>query len=162
MRTRILLIGDDPSVRQAIGKVLASSGFEVLPAANCQEAALRFPYEEIDLVLLDLDRPLVSGWDVFGRLACEYPLVPIVVLTALSGLSQTALDAGASALMEKPIEALLLLSTVDALLHEAADLRACGRSRYPEPIMFVRTGGAQPNGSLRKGYPRNHFKLNPI
>ncbi len=74
MKPRLLLVDDDPTVREMIGRVLTEAGYLVLLAANGQEALDFASATEVDLVLLDLNMPVKNGWDTFERLTTENPL----------------------------------------------------------------------------------------
>ena len=65
MKKSVLVVDDDAAVRQAVRKVLQGAGYEVAAACDGEEAVVQFVPEQIDLVLLDLNLPLRSGWDVF-------------------------------------------------------------------------------------------------
>jgi DNA-binding response OmpR family regulator len=120
---RILLVDDDPTVRDSLSDVLVSEGYLVIPAENGQEAldlVTRFP---VDLALLDLNMPVKNGWDTFERLTAEHPLVPIIIATARPNQLFTALNAGAGALLEKPMDIPALLRTMEKLLAETAEQR---------------------------------------
>lgn len=132
MKARVLIVDDDAAVRESVARVLGASGYEVAAASDGQEAVLRFEPDQVDLVLLDLNLPDESGWDVFERLTTRYPFVPIIIITGLSDQYPTALAAGASALMEKPIEVPVLLKTMDELMAEPKEARLrrmCGHQQ---------------------------------
>jgi len=119
----ILLVDDDPSVREMVGRVLAGEGYLVLCAANGAEALAIATANRIDLVLLDLHMPGQSGWDTFADLTSQNPLVAVIIITARSNQFFTSLAAGAGALLEKPLDFPTLLRTVRALLAESAEAR---------------------------------------
>ena len=75
------------------------------------------------MLLLDLNLPSQSGWDVFERLTTRYPLVPVMIITGMPNQYSTAVAAGVSALMEKPVEATALLRTITAVLAERNETR---------------------------------------
>ncbi len=104
MKPRVLIIDDDASVRESLGKVLRGAGYEVTTAADGEEAVTRFVPAQTDLVLLDLNLPFQSGWDVFERLTTQQPTMPLIIITGMPDQYQTARAAGVGALMEKPIE----------------------------------------------------------
>jgi DNA-binding response OmpR family regulator len=62
--------------------------------------------------------PEKNGWDTFEKLTLKHPLVPVVIITARSNQLFTALNAGAAALMEKPLDFPKLLATIQDLLTE--------------------------------------------
>ena len=66
---RVLVVDDEPMVREVLSRYLRRDGFEVATAADGEEALVRFGETEPDLVLLDLMLPRVDGYEVFRRLA---------------------------------------------------------------------------------------------
>jgi DNA-binding response OmpR family regulator len=120
---RILLVDDDPTVRDSLNDVLVSEGYFVIPAENGQVALDLAARSSVDLVLLDLNMPVKNGWDTFERLTAEHPLVPIIIATARPNQLFTALNAGVGALMEKPMDIPTLLRTMEKLFAESAEKR---------------------------------------
>ena len=90
---------------------------------RAQEATVKFVPDEIDIVLLDLNLRSHSGWDVFEQLTTQHPLIPIVNITGLPNQYQTALGAGAGALIEKTIEVESLIKIKDELVSEPEEVR---------------------------------------
>ena len=120
---RILLVDDDPTVRDSLNDVLVAEGYIVIPAENGQQALDLANQLPVDLVLLDLNMPVKNGWDTFERLTAEHPLIPIIIVTARPNQLFTALSAGAGALLEKPMDIPTLLRTMEKLLAETAEQR---------------------------------------
>jgi len=120
---RILLVDDDPTVRDSLNDVLEAEGYFVIPAENGQQALDLANKSPVDLVLLDLNMPVKNGWDTFERLTREYPLIPVIIVTARPNQLFTALGAGAGALLEKPMDIPALLRTIEKLLAETAEQR---------------------------------------
>lgn len=124
MKTRVLLVDDDPGVAAAVGDMLSSEGYEVVYARNGREAVDDFPtHGQIGLVLLDLCMPEMGGWDTFERLTAIDPLLPIIVITARPDQKQLAEAAGVGALMEKPLNIPRLLEIMRTLLAESPEER---------------------------------------
>jgi CheY-like chemotaxis protein len=123
MKKRILVVDDDESVRMSLKKVLEGAGYEVVLAGGGLEAATRFEPERIDLLLLDLNLPNQSGWDVFEQLTTHYPFVPVIIITGLPNQQRVAKAAGVGALFEKPVEAAALLTRMEELLAEPPKMR---------------------------------------
>lgn len=119
----ILLVDDDPSVREMVGRVLIDEGYLVLRAASGPEALRIAATAKIDLVLLDLNMPGQGGWDTFERLTSADPLLSVVIITARPQQLFTAVNAGVGALMEKPLNFAELLETMRDLLAEPAEAR---------------------------------------
>jgi len=129
MKKRVLVVDDDAAVRQALKRVLETAGYEVGLAQDGEEATTQFLPQQTDLLLLDLNLPSQSGWDVFERLTTRYPLVPVIIITGMPNQYSTAVAAGISALIEKPVEATALLKTVGEVLSERNEerlRRMCG------------------------------------
>lgn len=122
-RRRILLVDDDAGVRGSLGNLLVSEGFLVIPAVDGLQALELIKTTAIDLVLLDLNMPRKNGWEAFERLSADYPLVPVIIVTARPNQLFTALGAGAGALLEKPLNIPTLLHTMEQLLAEPAETR---------------------------------------
>lgn len=120
---RLLLVDDDPGVRESLGRLLETEGYEVLRAGNGLEAAAVVQSTWVDLVLLDLNMPGRNGWDTFEQFTREHPLLPVVIITARANQFFTALSAGAGALLEKPLDIPTLLRTVARLLSESDTTR---------------------------------------
>ena len=80
---RILLVDDDPTVRDSLSNVLVAEGYSVLPAENGQQALELANQLPVDLALLDLNMPRKSGRDVLGEIKSSEELkrIPVVVLT---------------------------------------------------------------------------------
>jgi DNA-binding response OmpR family regulator len=118
---RILLVDDDPTVRDSLKDVLTGEGYCVIAAGNGQEAldlADRLP---VDLAVLDLNMPVKNGWDALQQLTFDHPLIPIIIATARQDQLFAALGAGAGALLEKPLDIPVLLRTMAKLLAESAE-----------------------------------------
>jgi DNA-binding response OmpR family regulator len=122
-RKRVLLVDDDPAVRDSLGNVLVSEGYQVVPAENGEQALELANKVPVDLALLDLNMPVKNGWATFEELIGSRPLLPVIIITARANQVFTALSAGAGALMEKPMDIEALLNTMTALLNEPAEQR---------------------------------------
>ncbi len=80
-KQKILLVDDDPAIRQILCRLLVDEDYLVETAANGVEA-LETIDDSIDLVLLDLNMPVKDGWDTFEALSFKYPWLPIILITA--------------------------------------------------------------------------------
>ncbi len=120
---RILLVDDDPTVRDSLKDVLLAEGYLIVPAEDGQQALDLANESAVDLVLLDLSMPVKNGWDTFEQLTREHPFIPVIIVTARPNQLFTALGAGAGALLEKPMDIRTLLQTMAKLLAETADQR---------------------------------------
>jgi len=124
MKTKVLLVDDDVSVVVALTGMLIGEGYDVIQAFNGHEALDSFHAAGgADIVLLDLCMPVRGGWDTFERLSEINPFLPIIVITARPEQYPTAAAARVAALMEKPLDVPLLLTTMRSLLSEPVDMR---------------------------------------
>jgi DNA-binding NtrC family response regulator len=137
MKKHVLIVDDDAAVREATKRVLETAGYEVALAHDGEEAAAQFLPERTDLLLLDLNLPSQSGWDIFERLTTRYPLVPLIIITGMPNQYPTAVAAGVSALMEKPIEPAALLKTMSDVLAEGGETRLNRMCGFQEDGRFV-------------------------
>jgi CheY-like chemotaxis protein len=139
---KVLVVDDDPSVRESLGKVLKGAGYEVALATDGDEAVRRFESEHVDLMLLDIGLPIKSGWEAFERITRRDPVLPMIIITGQTGQYKTAVAAGVGALMEKPLDAPKLLETMQELLAEPKKSRLrrlCGQSRSTRHIPSAST-----------------------
>jgi CheY-like chemotaxis protein len=126
VRLLILLAERDPYSAGVADSFLKTEGFETLVVLDAEEAETRFDERSPDLAIVDL---LVSGGDGYNlcRTLKERGNSPVLAVSALESREE-ALDAGADAFLQKPIEGLQLVSTVKDLLGSSAYLRGSGRS----------------------------------
>ena len=141
MTKRILLVDDDRSIRESLSKILRAENYEVVLGENGQEAIEKHGVENIDLLILDLnvDAPgVTNAWAAsLERLIGIHPLLPVVVITGRSNQRGVAESAGADALMEKPLDVLLLLQTIRELLIEPMESRARRASKRDPSFRYV-------------------------
>jgi DNA-binding NtrC family response regulator len=123
MNKRILLADDDSSVRDSLKKVLQEAGYEVICAIDGEDAERKATSQPVDLLLLDLDMPGQNGWNVFGVINSQNPLLPVVIISGLINQANADLMPGVSAFLEKPIEVPVLLKTIQELLEESVQAR---------------------------------------
>ena len=134
---RILVVDDDRSVRQMLARVLVGEGYAVQVAADGAEAVEMAVASRFDLVLLDLNMPLKSGWDTFEALTSRNPLMPIIVITARPNQVFTALGSGVGALLEKPLDFPKLVQTVSNLIAEPVALRLARMAGRPAQFHYL-------------------------
>ena len=147
MKKRILLVDDDYSIRRLLFRVLTGERYQVLSAANGEEAMELANGNRVDLMLLDLKLAGQSGWDTFKQLTTQNPFLPVVIITARPNQLFRAAASGAAALMEKPLDLPKLLRTIHDLLSEPPEIRRARLSgqaaefRYLPPTPQERGAG---------------------
>lgn len=112
-RQPILVIDDDPAIRDTVSDVLAFEGYEVVTAANGAEALAVLDETTPCLILLDMRMPVLDGWG-FAEQARDRGLdVPILVLTAARSARVWAEEIGATDYLAKPFDLDSLLAAVE-------------------------------------------------
>lgn len=81
MSRSILVIDNEPTVREVLAAMLRTAGMEVRVATHGQEAIAQARTAQPDLVLLDVQLPGVSGWEVLECLRREFPGLPVVMMS---------------------------------------------------------------------------------
>jgi two-component system chemotaxis response regulator CheY len=117
----VLLVEDNESTRLGMAEVLALQGYLVLNAANGHDAiaVLQSTEGQIDVVLLDVHLPDVSGVDLYARLREVAPGLPVVVCSGEAEPAEVArlLELGMRRYFQKPITSDELRAAVEAALH---------------------------------------------
>lgn len=141
---KILIVDDEPRIREIFSLVLAEGGYSV-DAASCGEQALTLTSEwEPDLVLLDMNLPDLTGLEVLRRIREKHPETDVVILTAY-GTVRSAVEAtrlGAADFLEKPVDNQALLSVLGRVLEvkrlqrQVASLQSelAGRFRFADIV----------------------------
>lgn len=148
-KEKILLVDDEPAIRQMLTRLLVGEGYTVLPVANGAEALEFADHADFNLVLLDLNMPGLDGWDTFEQLTAKKPLLPVIVITARPNQRFTALAAGIGALMEKPLDLQKLFVTIRNLLDETDDVRLSRMAGRPSEFRYVPPASPEPGGNTK-------------
>jgi two-component system response regulator MtrA len=114
---RILLVEDDPSIREIVALGLAAAGFAVTTASDGEEGLARWRADSPDLVLLDVMLPRLDGLEVCRAIRRE-STTPVVMLTARGDTIDVVvgLESGADDYVKKPFEMPELIARVRAAL----------------------------------------------
>ncbi len=119
---RILVVDDEPAVRESLRRALQLEDYEVELAADGLEALERVRADGVDAVVLDVSMPQLDGLEACRRLRAEGNRLPVLMLTARDEVSDrvAGLDAGADDYVVKPFALEELLARLRALLRRAA------------------------------------------
>ena len=138
---KILVIDDEPMVREAVGRVLSSEGYAVAFAHDGAEAIASLSASPPDVILLDLMMPGMNGRQFLSALRTDMGLdLPVVVMTAVHGLGQRAISLGATDVVEKPFDVDELLNKVALAVFRARQIEPATRPRAPARAGRARTG----------------------
>lgn len=114
----IMVIDDDPYIRELVGTLLRNERFLVDEAKNGREALQKLGKTKIDLCVLDLMMPDMDGFEFCRHVRRYYEDLPILMLTAKGELSQKVkgFDLGTDDYLTKPFEGMELIARIKALL----------------------------------------------
>ncbi|MCB9694931.1 MAG: response regulator [Alphaproteobacteria bacterium] len=112
---RVLVVDDDPGVRELMARTLAGSGYQVLTASTGDQALARAKSYRPHVITLDVMMPGMDGWSVLGRLKEEPELrdVPVVMVSMVDE-RRKGYALGATAYLTKPIDRARLVELVSA------------------------------------------------
>ena len=136
-KPRILLVDDDPAIRQILLHLLTEEGYLVLTAAHGAEALALIQATKFDLVLLDLNMPVKGGWETFEQLTAKNPLLPIILITARPNQLFPALASGVGALLEKPLDFVKLFDSIRTLLEETPEARLARMAGHSSSFRYI-------------------------
>lgn len=148
MTPRVLLVEDDPSIREVTALGLTAGGFEVAIAADGPAGLARFRAEPPDVIVLDVMLPGLDGLTVCRAIRAE-SAVPIVMLTARTDAIDVVagLEAGADDYVRKPYELPELLARLRVALRRTVPVDPAilhvGPLEIDEPGHAVRRGGQE-------------------
>ena len=117
MKTKILLVDDDPNIRQLVNLYLEKEGFEVEMADRGDTAVEKFKTFAPNLILLDLMLPGMDGWQVCREIR-KISTIPIIMLTAKDETFDKVLglELGADDYMTKPFDPKELIARIKAVM----------------------------------------------
>jgi two-component system, cell cycle response regulator DivK len=122
MTKRILVVEDQEDNRRIIRDLLASAGYELIEAADGEAGVRLAETERPDLILMDIQLPVLDGYEATRRIKQnpELRAIPIIVVTsyALSGDDVKATAAGCDAYVAKPFSPRQLLAKIREFLAE--------------------------------------------
>ena len=112
------MVEDDPQIFDVVEYLLRSNDYEVRTAADGQAALQQFRAYQPDLVLLDLNLPRLSGWEVLRQMRKDRSDIPVIMLTSMTGEADRVLglERGADDYVTKPFNNRELVARVGAVL----------------------------------------------
>ena len=130
-QAKILVVDDDPDIREAISAVLEAHSYQVITACDGEEGLGKLKEERPDLLILDLLMPKMDGFAVLKELQdprhSKYGNIPILILTSVREDAsrrryelETGLELNVDDYVEKPIEPHTLAERVGKLLQKRA------------------------------------------
>src|ERR1700682_2136444 len=121
---KILIVDDDPDIRQGMNVRLKANHYDTFFAADALPSMVEARKHEPDLIILDLGLPAGDGFVVMERLRAipSLAVIPVVVVSGRAGLAnqERAIKAGAKAFLEKPVDNAELLAVIRQALGEPA------------------------------------------
>jgi CheY-like chemotaxis protein len=108
----MLVVDDDPVIRDLVAEVLVDEGYAVETAANGAEAIALLDHMHPALILLDMRMPVLDGWGVMAHLRATRVQTPVIIMTAAQDARRWATEVGAHAWLAKPFDVDDLLTLV--------------------------------------------------
>lgn len=119
MSYHIVATDDEAAIRKVLSIMLSRAGYEVSTCSQGSELLTLLSQRPVDLILLDIKMPKISGLDLLVQIKREWPQIPIIMVTAFGDLETgiKAMRLGAADYLTKPVGQQQLLKTVDEVLH---------------------------------------------
>ncbi|HEY9439957.1 MAG TPA: response regulator transcription factor [Streptomyces sp.] len=135
---RILIVDDEPAVREALQRSLAFEGYGTEVAVDGYDALTKTGTYAPDLIVLDIQMPRMDGLTAARRLRSTGTTTPILMLTARDTVGDrvTGLDAGADDYLVKPFELDELFARIRALLRRSSYAAAAGAVPDDDVLAF--------------------------
>lgn len=125
-RSNLLIVDDEPALRKALRTSLSASGFEVAEARNGEEALATLPRAPVDIVLLDISMPGMSGFEVCRKIREASTHIGIMMVTVRDSEDDKvrALEAGADDFITKPYRLREMIARLHAMLRRMSTQQA--------------------------------------
>src|SRR5687768_9890906 len=120
IQMRILIVDDEEVLRDVLDVVLRREGFDVISASSGEEALNLLDTEEVDLMILDIMLPGISGIDTLRSVRISSPDLPVIIITAFSSIDGAieAMKHGAFHYIPKPFKNEEVVLTVNKALEQ--------------------------------------------
>jgi len=119
---KIMVVDNEPDIVDLTRTVLELGGYNVVTANSGEECLRKLEKDTVDLVLLDIMMPGMSGWDVFNRISKKSPEIKVAFMSILEisdKRKQVLLEEGLADYIMKPFDKDSLLNRIDKILSEA-------------------------------------------
>ncbi len=141
MTANILVVDDDPTIREYVRLHLASANFEVQVAADGESAYQMALLNPPDLILSDISMPNMDGFQFLEKIRAHARLadIPIILLTQHSDASvfRQGMDLGADDFLAKPVRRKDLLTSISSRLKRLEGMRRLAENRLPSPTQRI-------------------------
>jgi DNA-binding response OmpR family regulator len=117
---KILIAEDDDNLRETLAQHLSDGGFEVVTAANGNDAIPLLYGKEFHLVVLDLKMPYIDGFQVLKVVKSTFPKTKVIILTAYADLTNITKckELGADEVIGKPYNLSHLFAVIEGLMKQ--------------------------------------------
>ncbi len=115
LSSKILIVEDDPGLREALEDTLLLGGYTVFTAVDVEQGLLELSNTQVDLVISDIQLGRLSGLDLLRSIKQKYPQMPVLLMTAFGTINDAvkAMRDGATDYLSKPFAPQVLLNLVD-------------------------------------------------
>jgi two-component system, NtrC family, response regulator AtoC len=146
-RPNVMVVEDDPGMRQQLQRVYAESGYSVVALSSAEEALHRLEERDIDFIITDIKLPGMEGVQFISRTCQKYPELPVIAIVGCADI-QTAVDVlklGARDFVSQPFDPEAVLESTRAALEgsraamEIRQLRRWLKERYQFSEMLSQT-----------------------
>jgi two-component system alkaline phosphatase synthesis response regulator PhoP len=165
MKTKILLVDDEPDIVEFLQYNLIQEGFDVISAYDGIEALSKIS-QKPDLIILDIMMPKMDGYEVFKKIreTSGFEKLPIIFLTAKAGEANEilGLEIGASDYIQKPISPKKLVARVKSNLRNiesGKNEKAAPAKITIGPLLIDKDRYVVYLDSIEKVFPRKEFEL---
>ncbi len=141
MKSTILVVDDEESIRETITDILHDENYSVITSPDGEDAQKKVMLEDIDTVILDVMLPKKGGMEVLNYIHNEFPLIPVVIISGHGDIKMAveAMKRGAFDFIEKPLSIERILSSVrNAVKLKELQMENLNlRSRLEKPASFI-------------------------
>ncbi len=174
--SKIMIVDDDPNIRELVTALLQNNGFEACEAADGREALQKMTQDNPDLAIIDIMMPNMDGFELCRHLRRYYENMPVLMLTAKGELASKVkgFGLGADDYLTKPFEGDELVVRIQALLRrykiEASQVIQIGNVVIDKNSYSITIDGAHADIPMKEfellyklaGFPGKTFSRNQL